>query len=347
MDTADRTHEASPHRLQKAYAEGRGPATPELVLVAALSLAAGTVSLVESQLPRVFARWGRALWSPDTFATLAEGDFSLPTPPDLMGIGGAFWPLLLLPVVVTVFVVAQKGLIWNPALMTPDPSRLLPRMPINDATEPIETLLRSGGRLTLAALAMVRLGAELMPHGLSGPVLLPAEPLDLLRRILGELAVLALLLAVADFLWRRMRFLASLRMTAAEVKLENRSLEGDPRVRGERNRRMEAMFDQGASSHPNAGPARRVLLWSGDQAALIGVWADPSHVPVLYARGSGADAARMCQRGRAAGLPVHWLESLEGLDTGRPGRPLPASLFSGVAAVHRHVFARMRAGGRS
>lgn len=60
------------------------------------------------------------------------------------------------------------------------------------------------------------------------PYLLPAMLLDGAAAVLIPLLVLALLLAIADMVWSRLRWRKELRMTPDEVRREMKEAEGDP-----------------------------------------------------------------------------------------------------------------------
>lgn len=117
-----------------------------------------------------------------------------------------------------------------------------------------------------------------LPHFVSAlasdPGLLPAQLGELASGILMPLVVLALLLAMGDLVWSRMRWRRELRMTRQEVKEEMKEAEGDPFVKA----RIRTIGRQRAS---------RRMLEKLPQASMV--ITNPTHyaVALRYVREEG------------------------------------------------------------
>lgn len=321
MSDESRTLPASPQRREEALARGEAPCTPEVggVLVA-LALGA-LLRQMPVNLPRSFARLA-GLWSAETFRGLASGrlDLSALAPPDALPPG--FAVLAMVPVCLALTLWMQKGFRIFPERVMPDPSRLLPRAPWGSGEVGVSGV-RGLARVALGAYVALRLFGARTPWSM----------LDLTGRLATlaiEVAALWGALAVADWLWRRHRFEASIMMTPAEARAENRSSEGDPRVKAEIRARMEA-------AHAG-GPSRRALLREGDVVALVTVYEDANRAPVVQVAARGAQGERLVAGSGRLSVPVHFVPGVRGLAGMRPGSALPDDLGDAVARLRQRMF---------
>lgn len=109
---------------------------------------------------------------------------------------------------------------------------------------------------------------------MADPALLPAQAAGLATGVLMPLAVLALILAVGDLVWSRLRWKRELRMTREQVKEEMKQAEGDPYIKS----RIRAIARQRAS---------RRMLEKLPQASMV--ITNPTHyaVALRYVREEG------------------------------------------------------------
>lgn len=323
----ERSQPASPRARERALAQGRGPATPEIAGV----LIALAIAALSRQLPftlhEAFARLAQALWSPGTFralgrATLEPGALR---PPDLVPPGFAI--LAMVPVAVALAFLVQKGFRFMPGRVGPDAARLMPRAPWGDGTDALELLARGAARTFLGFyLGWRLLGAADAPLRVAG------STVPRIAAAFTHVAILWLLLAAVDWFWRRYRFEQSIMMTPAEVRAENRSTDGDPRVKAEIHARAEA--------NRGHGPAKRVLLREGDVVALVTIHEDSTRTPVVQVGARGAQADRLLAGSQTLAVPVLAMRGARKLAGARPGSPVPEELFDELAALHRNLFPR-------
>ena len=131
----------------------------------------------------------------------------------------------------------QQGLLWSPEKLAPDFSRVSPlsgfqRMfGIDGLVQFFKTLLK------LVVTGWVA-WSVMAPHRTELPNLAAMDPMSALafaRKVLVALlsAILTFmaLTAALDWIWQRQRFLQRMRMSREEIKEEHRQSEGDPHVK--------------------------------------------------------------------------------------------------------------------
>lgn len=150
----------------------------------------------------------------------------------------------------------------------------------------------------------------------SDPALLPGMLQDMASGALMPLLTLALLLAIADLVWSRLRWKRELRMSRQEVKEEMKEAEGDPfikaRIRGiARQRSSRRMLE-------NLPQASMVITNPTHYAVALRYVREEGGAPVVVAK--GVDHLAMKIREIAAANDVPLVEN----------RPLARSLYDQV-----------------
>lgn len=191
-------------------------------------------------------------------------------------------------------------------------------------------LLAVAWRLLASDAALIASSPRLGPA-----VLLRASATALLRwsSLLG--GVLAAF-GAADLLLARRRHERRLRMTREEVLRERRDDEGDPRHRAERRRLHRALAA--------AGPVRRAacLVVNPTHLAVALEHARGSEeAPVVLAKASGEDAARLRAEARRAGVPIVRDVALARalFRLAEVGDAIPEELYDAAAAILVHLHA--------
>lgn len=100
--------------------------------------------------------------------------------------------------------------------------------------------------------------------------------------ILWRAAVLALVLALADYAWNRRKHERELKMSQQEVKKEHKDSEGDPLVKAQRRRRAQEL-------------SRNRML--GDVMTADAVVTNPTHLAVALRYDDGEAAPRVVAKG--------------------------------------------------
>jgi len=307
-DSASKTEEATPRRLEEARKDGDVPKSFELAQVSAL---AGTF-LALSMGGGLMAR------------NLAEQLLPFISHPDNIDIRGsgvavslqvvyAAAPVLMAVMGATILAgiggnVVQHGVLFTTKKLQPDFSRISP-------AQGFKRIFGIDGMMNfLRALLKVLLVSAvawwvLAPHAAELPLLIANGPAAVLSYSaeLGSnlmLAVICLLAlgGVLDFIWQRQRFMERMRMTKEEQKEDFKQSEGDPRIKA---RQRQIRMDR----------ARRRMIQQVPKATVV--VANPTHfavalryvqgetpAPLCVAKGMDAIALRIREVAEEAGVPV-------------------------------------------
>ena len=126
--------------------------------------------------------------------------------------------------------------------------------------------------------------------------------LDILRRLFFAVCAFLLVIAGADWMWQRQRFMARMRMTKEELKEEFRQSEGDPHVKArQRQIRIERARRRMMAEVPNA----TVVVMNPTHYA-VALKYDPGETPAPLCVAKGLDtlALKIREVAEAAGVPI-------------------------------------------
>lgn len=310
-DGAERSHEATPQKLEEARRKG------EIVKSQDLSTWAGylgTLLCLAVVAPGVAERLA------DLGGTLLQDADTLSRPlrTGTPGLGGVVLAsamldtaLLVAPAAALVLVVlaAQRAFVAAPDKLGFKLQRISILANAKNKFGPtgLFEFAKSGAKLLVYAGI---LGWFLVDHAdrmvvaaASDPRAIPA----LLPRILLEFAVVVTIVsgvvAAIDYLWQRHAHLAKNRMTRQEVLDEMKQSEGDPALRAKRRQKaQEIALNRMIHDVPDA----TVVLVNPTHYAVALKWSplDPSP-PVCVAKGVDAVAARIREAAAAAGVPIY------------------------------------------
>lgn len=164
-----------------------------------------------------------------------------------------------------------------------------------------------------------------------------AVAIEIIKNIIIRVAVLFLILAVADFFWQRRVFKKSQMMSKHEVKQEYKQSEGDPQLKGDRKRLARELILDGTTK--NAAQADAVITNPLLIAIAIKYDPDVNSAPILVAKGMRKNAAIIRQIADKNNIPIirnvplaHTLNRLEIDDE------IPESLYDAVAEIINFVY---------
>lgn len=228
----------------------------------------------------------------------------------LAKVGLATLPLFALPLVLVIGSVAlQRALIFAPEKLQPQMSRisLIANAKQKFGPEGLFEFAKSAVKLgVITALLWVFLvrNLELILGSMTlSAAIATSEMLSMLLRFLTLVFVLWLVLGALDYLWQRAQHLRRNRMSHQEMRDELKQSEGDPHAKGERRRRgreiaSNRMLDNVASAS--------VVIVNPTHYAVALKWSPQSPgAPVCVAKGVDEIAARIRERAKAAGVPIH------------------------------------------
>ena len=155
----------------------------------------------------------------------------------------------------------------------------------------------------------------------------------LILGLLIRVGVVMLLIGIADVIFQKWKYIHDLKMTRQEAKQDRKDTEGSPEVKG-RIRRIQVEM------------ASRRMLREVPKASVVLV--NPTHVavalrydssemeaPIMVAKGADQLAERIREIARAYGVPIIRRPELARTiySTVKPGNPIPEALYVAVAEV--------------
>jgi flagellar biosynthetic protein FlhB len=338
----EKSHEATPRRLEKAREDGDMPRSQDAqtfaayVGFAAAMLLAG-VWAVERLGGALIPFLDRPQELARQFASAGAGEATLEllgriAPPVLALVGAPAAVILILLVVQSSIVIS--------------PSRILPKLSRLSLIENAKNKYGSRGLVEFgkSAVKLGALGAVLgfavwgeadrlaqysrIDARLSGHLLAHQ-----FRLIMTGVLLVAGLLAIFDLIWQRLAYLKRLQMTHQELKEEGRQAEGDPQIRARRRERARQIAN---NQMMLAVPDADVVIVNPTHYAVALKWhRHDGSAPVCLAKGVDEIALAIRSRAEEAGVPVRsdppTARSLHGLvEIGQEVRP---DHFQAVAAA--------------
>jgi len=340
----NKSEQASPYKLQQARKKGMVARSAELGMFVAMASCTAYLWLWGDALAlrlaricqRAFAASGAILGNGQGLLTwsgaLAWQTFS------------AIAPLAALVAAATLAAsIAQTGVLFAPAALKPDLSRLNPAQGLKRVFS-MQMLLEAAK----ACIKMVVYGAVawwvarravagLAQTDLTAAALASTLKTTSLRMLVALLAV-ALVFAATDQVLARRMFARKMRMSRHELKQEFRQREGDPRIKQRRKQLQRELLKRSQSMR---GVRNADVLVTNPTHLAIGLKYDPARMsaPVLVAKGSGEFALRLRKLAFIYGVPVVEAKSLArqvyratALDTEIPGH-----LYRETAAVYLRI----------
>jgi flagellar biosynthesis protein FlhB len=244
----------------------------------------------------------------------------------------------MLTVVAVAAAVAQNGVVFAPAKVTPDLARLNPfpffaRMfsssgaaELAKATVKVVLLVIISWKIAVAALA-----AGQSAHGIGEALAILGNAM---RHFLYFCAALALVTGGADYAYKFHQHESELRMTRQELLDELRQEEGNPQVKRAIKRVQRKRFRRMRGIH-QAATATVVITNPTHLAVGLRYRRGFDQAPLMVAKGAGEAAQRVIEIGRLAAVPVLENKALaralfKGVEV---GEQIPRQLYRAVAEV--------------
>lgn len=310
-DAQEKTHEATPRRLQKAREQGDMPRSQD-----AQTLAAYTGLAVAMILAGGWAATttGESLMAPfaNPYALAEEltgGAAGETLPRMLAWVFVAALPFIALPALLIVgLLVAQRGVVVAPSKLEPKLSRISPLANAKQkyGTHGLVEFAKSVVKLSaIGAVLGIALAGEFRVLGQYAAAT-PRMVGELLERqfwnVLTGVLIISAAIAFFDVIWQQLQFLARMRMSHQEIKEENKQSEGDPHMRAERRERARQIAtNQMLRDVPNAD----VVITNPTHYAVALAWnRAQGTAPKCIAKGSDEIALRIRERAEEIGIPI-------------------------------------------
>ncbi len=337
-DKGQKTEKPSPKRRREYRREGRVARSQEVP--AALSLI-GAVLLL---------RFGGSLMLDPmvrgTRALIRTSPMGLSSPaltgqvPAMLA-AGLGPPLLLALVMGLAANLGQVGFVFSPKAARPKLSKISPKQGA-EKFKP-KTMLWELGRLLLklGLLAIVILGPIRAFAGDIGSLRGLSAWLERAGEAVGNLliraAVLATVVAVADYIYNYRKLMSSMRMSLQELKDEAKQDQGDPLLKGARRARAREMSRNRMIADVATAD---VVLINPVRFAVALSYSDGDPAPRVVAKGAGAMARRIRQIAYRNGVPVRQDPPLCRAIYRRTkvGQFIPAELYEAVAVILAAIF---------
>lgn len=193
--------------------------------------------------------------------------------------------------------VAQTGFIWAPSKLAPDASKVSPMSGLQRLFGPdgLMNFLKSLAKMAAVAAAawMVlrpRADTLAMLGRLDPAAIIPISSEYLQALAIGVLVVFGVI-ALADWIWQRQRFMQKMRMTREDLKRDTKESEGDPQIKAKlRQKRLAASKRRMIQNVPRA---TMVVMNPTHYAVALRYVQGETPAPVCVAKGLDALALRI------------------------------------------------------
>jgi len=347
MARHDATEKATPKRRREARERGQiarsqdvGGSAVFLAIVIALHL--GFLSAVSASAQAFQVSLTHAGDVDAMTVGSIPGMFVTAVIPYLPLLGMAFGAAVVLAVLANVL---QFGVLFTPKLLTPNFAKLNPLAGLQRIFFSTQTLVQLAKQLLKLLIVVLICWFGVKDNLTTLYAIAHASPHDIIVTIEGivfgiavKVAVLLLVLGIADYAWERRRLEQSLKMTKTEVRDEHRQSEGNPEAKGAMRQRQRAMARKRMMA---AVPKATVIVTNPTHFAVALEWDDlKMDAPVLTAKGADLIAKRIRELAEEHDIPI-----LENAPLARTlyakvplDSPVPPDLYAAVAQVIAFVY---------
>ncbi|MDJ0823850.1 MAG: flagellar type III secretion system protein FlhB [Paracoccaceae bacterium] len=311
-ESAEKSHEPSPRKLEKAREKGEIPRAPDLLtamaylgmLISGLAIGTGSMTSFGEALLPLIEQPDRleGLFFREGAATAAGSLLQAALAPAL--------PLLFIPgLMVLLTLIATRGLLFTPSKLTPKISRLsvISNAKNKYGRRGLFEFFKSFVKLTVYSLVLavflIRGLEEIVGSARANPGEVIMMMTSLMLKFLTVVAVIAAAIGAIDFLWQRADHMRRNRMSQKELRDEMKDAEGDPAMKQQRRARaQEIALNQMMADVPTAD----VVIVNPTHYAIALKWSrEPGAAPVCVAKGVDEIAARIREIAGDAAVPIH------------------------------------------
>jgi flagellar biosynthetic protein FlhB len=283
---ASRTEEPTPRKLEQARAQGDVPRTPDLSSVLALAGAASVLAIGGGMFCRNLAMALLPFIAhPEAISLSGGGGVEV-----ARYAGKAAAPIILAALLAAGLAGAaggllQTGIMFTPSKLKVDWGKVSPMSGLKRVFG-LDGLIQFAKSIVKVAMTAAVAWYVLKPHLSELQNLAELDPLsilpfcaDILRRMVVAIGALLLVIAGADWMIQKQRFMARMRMTKEEIKEDFKQSEGDPHVKAKQKQ-------------IRADRARRRMMANVPKATVVIM--NPTHYAVALKYVQGEDDAPQC-----------------------------------------------------
>lgn len=312
QDESEKSHEATPQKLQKAREKGEVAKSTDLMvaasyaglLLAAMAVGAGTLQSFGTALMVL-------LDQPDRLgALMLGGPASAPVGGLLLALTRSLMPWFLIPaVLVLLSVLAQRAFVVAPDRIKPKLSRisLISNAKNKFGRSGLFEFTKSFCKLILYSVCLGlfldwRLTDIVAVTGTSAMIAV-SQLLHLCIEFLFLVLLIAIVIGGIDAVWQHKEHLRKNMMSRKEITDESKEAEGDPHMKQQRRQRgQEIAMNRMMSDVPTAD----VVIVNPTHYAVALKWSrKPGAAPTCVAKGVDEVAARIREAAQASSVPIH------------------------------------------
>ncbi len=341
-----KTEDPSEYKLRKAREEGRVAKSQDLTGAIGLLLPVLTLA--------VFAPWMFTTLS-DMLRWFLSVSVQVDPSTDMPLLGSQFlryFSQLVLPIALVAVISAlfgnilQVGFLFTTKPLKPDIKKIIPKIgqylkKTVFSGEGLFNLAKSLFKIAIiVVIAYLNIMAEIPKLSRLFTATVWTSTIlvcSIALRIIIEVAILMLALAIPDYLYQRYLFKKNLKMTKQEVKEEHKMFEGDPKVKGRLRERMREILSKNMAI--NVPKADVVVTNPTHFAVAIEYNPQLSAVPTVSAKGQDEVALRIRAIAKEHGVPI-----VENRPLARAlyaavevGDPVPEDYYQAIANVLAQV----------
>lgn len=310
-DSAEKSHEPSPRKLEEARKKGDIPRASDL------QTAMGYLALLTCGMMLgggILRKFGSALMpmieQPDRLEALFFRGGAAPVSAMLMtSVLGPILPIFLFPMgFVLAALIASRGIVFAPSKLVPKFNRL---SPVENAKNKfgrrgLFEFFKSFVKLLVYSICLALFLKSQMNTIVGSVRAGPSEGivmmLDLMMRFLVIVVLIAAAIGLLDFFWQRAEYMRRNRMSLKEMRDEFKESEGDPHLKQHRRMRaQELALNQMMADVPQAD----VVIVNPTHYAVALKWERGSgKAPVCIAKGIDEVALKIRSVAEESGVPI-------------------------------------------
>jgi len=306
-DSGEKTEDPTDKRLRDARRDGDVPKSKDLSQTVSILLWIGVLTGLSTFFSGRLGALFQYAWT----------EVDLASPHAMASIGSAAAKTFLMLTIVPLAIVSlggvlieflQAGPVFAPKRISPDASKLSPGagikriFSIDNVFELAKSLLKTALLATLTYLVLKHYLTDIIAVSASGIESYVGLDRRILLMFCGSMIVLFLFVSVGDFVYQKYSYRKRLRMSKSDVKREHKQDQGDPHLRGQRQRLQR----QWAKQNPKQAAREATALLVNPTHIAVAILYQPEEtaVPVITAKGEGNLALLMRREAEDAGVPI-------------------------------------------